>query len=135
MKNFRNIFLFCFLAVLFSNGAAIASERCVGDNYCSLSFYHLISSASKYDGKYIILRGVLIKENDFIFLYPTREAGELGLSEQSVVLDVKGIYSERVASLDKKYVYVQGLFNSVDAGRYGFANGVLSDLGELRGIE
>ncbi len=106
------------LAVLLSSMATISharDEECsftVGSvAVCEISFYKLLASPSRYDGKYISVKGYMAIDNGRLAVYPTQSSYDFGISQDS--LNIKIPFDERknlARDFNRKNIRIVGLF-------------------------
>lgn len=95
-----------------------------------ISLINLIADPEKYNGRLIRVEGFLNIEFEGTAIYFHKEDCDLGICENAIWMDLSkaDITSSRFQSLNKKYVLLEGTFESSNKGHFGRYNGTITKI-------
>lgn len=98
-----------------------------------VSLIRLIANPEMFDKRLIRVEGYLNIEFEGNALYLHREDYDLGITENSIWVDIakKDIVSPFFQNCNKKYVLIEGVFDAKNKGHKGVFNGSITQITRL----
>lgn len=100
------------------------------------SLIRLISNPDKFNGKLIRVEGFLTIAFEGTVMYFHKEDYDHGLYENGIWIEIskEDIVSDKFSSLNKKYVLLEGTFNSSNKGHFGKYSGAIEKITRAEAI-
>jgi hypothetical protein len=111
----------CIIATLFV--ASIEAQEPT-----NVTLVQLIANPEKFDGRLIRVIGFLRLEFEGNVLYLHREDYENAILGDGIWVDVTPAITKRSATLNMKYILLEGVFSSSDRGHMGMWSGALKQI-------
>jgi len=105
-------------------------------NYVEVSLISLIANPEKFDGEYVLIKGVAYLDHHYSLyaVYLTREDKRAANDKNAIYLILAPSLG-KVDQLNDKYVMTRGLFSARDKGQSGSFSGSLAEVDLIRSIK
>ena len=111
------------MVISFSTSARVTHPDCMT---CEISFYKLLPSPEKYEGKTIMIVGVARVYKDKLYLFPTLDSAELLSFEVSIEVSLENA-DIPIKFKNGDYLLTKGLFTQKYDSSYELVNGIVID--------
>jgi hypothetical protein len=140
MKAIRVLFLmyiFCFLVGCHGQTGTNSPDSTVTPLYyprkddLNISLVKLLACPERYDGQFVRVIGYLNLEFEGDALYLHKEDYDASISKNGLWINITRDSAMKAVKYNKKYVIIQGVFDTKDCGHMGMFSGALKHITRL----